>query len=220
MKIKYLFVAIFSFLFINPDVYAICGKQDMLRIKEIANNVTFTVQYDKDEEGKDTGLYNIVIDGLTEELYLIDESNPEREYWYDSTNGGKLLFEDLNDGKYEYTILYKNCDPGEVRTVAMNVLKYNHYANDPLCDGIEETELDVCSRAYQGTLTDEIFKEKVEQYKKSLSLNSVSKENSDNSSNGIIDNLKRYYIYIIIGLVLITTVTIIMVVNKKRGELE
>ena len=215
MKVKYLLVMILMFLFMTPSVYATCGKNDMLRIKDIANEIKITAQYAKDQNGKDTGYYDLMITGLTNELYMVEEITKE-EYYYNPDYDGVFYISDLQEGKYRFKVYYDTCDE-LVRTIVYKLPKYNHYANNPLCEGIEEDELDVCNRTYQLELTDELFEEKINEYKNSFGLNNLE---DDKQSNNIISFIKKYYIYIGIAILALIIIIISIVVKRRREVLE
>ena len=215
MKVKYLLVMILMFLFMTPSVYATCGKNDMLRIKDIANEIKITAQYAKDQNGKDTGYYDLMITGLTNELYMVEEITKE-EYYYNLDYNGVFYISDLQEGKYRFKVYYDTCDE-LVRTIVYKLPKYNHYANNPLCEGIEEDELDVCNRTYQLELTDELFEEKINEYKNSFGLNNLE---DNNQSNNIISFIKKYYIYIGIAILALIIIIISIVVKRRREVLE
>lgn len=213
MKIKYILISILLFLCIIPNVHAKCGKSDMIRIKDIANAITITAQYAKDEHGKDTGYYNLIIEGLTNELYMI-ETTMQKEYHY--SENGKLTINDLNGNKYKFKVYYEACDSELIRIIDYKLPKYNHYARDPLCEGLSE-ELDVCNRTYQEEITEEMFKQKIEEY--TTKQEEIRKE-ENKIINKIVDFLIEYYFYVIIVIILIVGLTSAMVINKKRGALE
>lgn len=219
MKLKYVLVTFLMFISIIPNVNALCGSKDMIEKKEIANDITITAQYAKDENGKDTGKYNLVIEGLVEEFYIIEEITDET-YYYNETINGTLTISNLESGNYRFHIYYEVCEDELVKTIKYKLPKYNHYANNPLCEGITEDDLAVCNRLYQGELTDEIFEQKIEEYKKSLNIETQIQKGENNIVNKIMDFFKDYYIYIIAVFILIIVIIIRIVVNKKRGALE
>lgn len=219
MKVKYILLTIFIFLFMTPDAYAYCGRADMSRIKDIANKISLTAQYAKDENGNDTGKYNVIISNLTDEIYIIEELT-KNEYYYDSNNNGTIVINNLENQKYKFNIHYERCDDELIRTIDYTLPKYNHYANDPLCEGISEEELDVCGRLYQEELDDETFYKKIEEYLSKTENKEQTEKTSSNLYNKIIEILKKYYIYIIATIVLIVIITSTIVINKKRGALE
>jgi len=226
MKLKYILIFILTFLFMVPDVNAeegYCDLNDYARIKNIVNKITITSEYAKDENGNDTGKFNLVIKDLTDELFIIDEITP-KEYYFEDTENGTIIIKNVIDVTYKFTIYYKTCDDKLIKTITHKVPKYNYYANNPLCEGIKEEELNVCNRLYQGDLDDETFKKIVNNYKESIDINNQEineeKNNISNNANKVPNLLEKYYIYIIIGVIVIVILVSATLINRKRGALE
>lgn len=237
MKLKYILIFVLTFLFMVPDVDAVCGIEDMNRIQKVANNVKFTNQFSKDENGNDTGYFDLIISGLTEEIYLVDEKNGET-YYYDFTDNGTIKFNSLSTDNYKFEIYSKECEDyieslsdeddyedlddevvnEPIRTINHKIPKYNRYANNQLCNGITEIELDVCNRLYQGELTDEKFEKIVKDFREEY-LNEKPEEET-NILNKIMNFLENYYMYIIGGVILIVIAIVAIILNRKRGALE
>ena len=217
MKIKYLLVSILLFLFITPKVNAYCSKDNMLKVKEKANNITLKTQYHKNENNLDTGNFNITFEGLTQELYILNQLTGEK-YYYNNTNNGTFTIKNLPTGNYTFTVHYDICYSELMRTINYKLPKYNHYANDKLCEGLKD-EIDICSRNYQGELTKEEFEKKVKEYRKDIGIKEPE-EIPNTTFEKIVDLLLKYYPYIIIGIIVIVGITIKLVINKKRGALE
>lgn len=247
MKTKYILISIVSFFSIIPNAYARCGREDMKRITDIANNITVTAQYAKDENGHDNGNYNLIINGLTEEIHMVEETTGNAYYYYDpetqekpeeiyqieemvkninyynSTANVQITMNNLNSNKYRFKIYYDTCDSELIRTIVYDLPKYNDYANDPLCEGINEEDLDVCSRKYQDEIDYETFKEKVNEYKEINNLlteDDNEQQEEKNIFKQIVDFIKQYYFYIIALIVLIVITVSIITIKKKRGALE
>lgn len=237
MKLKYILIFILTFLFMVPDVNAVCGIEDTEKIQKVAKNVKFTNQFSKDDNGKDTGYFDLIISGLTEEIYLVDETTGET-YYYDSTDNGTIKFNSLSANNYRFEIYSKECEEyiedlseednyedlddefvnEPIRTINHKIPKYNHYANNPLCNGITEIELDVCNRLYQGELTNEKFEKIVKDFREEY-LNEEPYEET-NILNKIVNFLENYYMHIIGGVILIIVAIVAIIINRKRGALE
>lgn len=216
MKIKYLFITILLFLFITPRANALCSKDNMLKVKEKANNIMVETQYSKDNNGNDTGNFNITFKGLTQELYISNQLTGEK-YYYNNTDNGTMTLTNLPTGNYIFKVHYDVCYSELMRTINYKLPKYNHYANDKQCDGLKD-QIDICSRSYQGNITKEEFETKIKEYKKELGIK--EEELPKTQFDKIIKLLLEYYPYIIAGIIVIVAITIKLVINKKRGELE
>lgn len=218
MKLRYILVTILTFLFITPNVNAdACDAEDILNKKKYSEKITVTLQYAKDANGNDTGLYNIVIKDVTPEFTIIERKTNNVYSYEDIPENGIININDLTSGNYKIEVYSSECEGDLLRTINYKLPNYNHYANNPLCDGISEEELDVCNRAYQGKITDEIFEREINKYNQKIEqLYQTENENSNNIGGF----LKKYYIYIIIAIVLIIIATGVFIFNKKRGVLE
>ena len=131
MKLKYAIAIILMFILV-PDVHAIdCDKNDRLNKKELANGITIKASLAKDENGKDTGNYNLTIEGLIEDFYL--EETVTGQYYYDDYFvDGTLTINNLESGNYRFKIYYEICANELLRTIKYRLPKYNHYANNSL----------------------------------------------------------------------------------------
>ena len=217
MKLKYVLLSIITFLLVIPNVYAdgYCGKNDILRVKDDASNITIEAELYKDENDKETGTFNLIIKGLTDELYLKDNLTGQI-YNYKNLEEGTLILKNKESNNYVFNIYYDRCEDELMRTIRYKLPKYNHYANDPLCEGITGEELDVCDKWYSKDLNDDKFKQRIEEYKESLGISN----NDNNSNNKMMDFFKKYYIYFIGLAIAIIIIISVIVVNKKRGALE
>lgn len=217
MKFKYLLLTILLFLFITPKVNALCSKKNMLEVKEKANNIMLETQYHKKENNTDTGNFNITFKGLTQELYILNQTTGEK-YYYNNTDNGTFTIYNLPTGNYIFKVHYEVCYSELMRTINYKLPKYNHYANDKLCEGLKD-KIEICSRTYQGNLIKEEFEKKVKEYRNELGIKEPE-ELPDTTFDKIMNFLLKYYLYIIIGIILIVAITIKIVINKKRGALE
>ena len=215
MKLKYILLSIITFLLVIPNVYAItrCDWDDIYRIQDVADKITIESELFKDENGKETGTFNLIIKGITEDLYIKDNLTNET-YYYEDSELGTLILKNKESSSYSFSINYDYCDEMLIKTIRYKLPKYNHYANDPLCEGITGEELDVCDKWYSKKLDDDTFKQKIEEYKESLGIS------NNDTNNKVMEFVKKYYIYFIGIIIAIIIIISVIVVNKKRGALE
>ena len=174
---------------------------------------TFTyTNFDKDEEGN--------LAGLTEE---------ELKYKKVDVDNNTITITGIPFGSYNFTIASfgnNNCYE-DIRTENLNLEKYNSYADDPLCEGIDPSELEICDPWYQGNIDDETFEEKINDYKQSQIKEPEEEkeppEEKEDIGKTIINFLVDNYITIIIAVVAIVTISLIIQVifkrTKKPGDL-
>lgn len=219
MKIKYVIASILLFCCIIPDVNALCSKSDILRARIDANNITPEINRLKDEQGKYTGKYNIIFKGFTKDFY-IKEKNTGIIYAYNSVQDGNLIVKNIEGGNLEFNIYYQRCSDEHMRTIKYNLPKYNYYSDSPLCEGISESELEICGNWYRGELTEESFNEQINKYREELEQKQLEEQSKDTILNRIKNYLIEYYIYIISGIILIVIIVSLIVFRKKQYSLD
>ncbi len=215
MNIKMRFVVFFclAFLFMNQCVFAAyCGKDDFERIKNVANDIS--IEYSLREDSDVKGMYDIIVTGLTSELY-IKETSHDIVIAYDGTDNGTYILEGISGDNYTFEIYYERCASTLVRTITLNVPKYNSLSESPLCDGISGEDLDVCDEWYQGDLDEDKFNESIEEYNKNL-----QKEQIEETFNKVIEFFKGNFIYMISAIAIVAAIIIVIYIKKKRSALD
>ena len=218
-NIKHLILTTILFLTITPKAYArsYCSNADMLNVKRDALKVTIDYELDKDPEN--VGLFNITINGLTEDLSIHEKVTNMYNDWNDTNETGKLTFQ-LTEDNYEFKIYYNMCSDKSIRTMQLNLPKYNYYADTPSCENISKEDLEVCDEWYQGDLDDETFNKIISDYNKKNEEQKKQEQQENTILNKIIKFLSNYYIYIIGVIILIVIITFIMINRKKKYSLE
>lgn len=226
-----------------------CSDSKILELKEAAKNIEINYEYNKDakstdyleydymgEEDEETeieeelvinikGAMNLIITGLPKGMY-IEEEEYGRYFDYSMQEDGKIIIENVGGGSKTFEVYSEEC-LSSIKTIIVDVPKYNVYHEDPLCEGISGDDLAVCGEFYNGDISYDILKASVEQYKNELN-NKKSEDNVvDNNSetnNNIVSNvtssLEKYYLYIIAGVVLLIAIVIFIRVRRKRSVLE
>lgn len=249
MNNKTLYFIVFVMIFLFPfSVKADeCSDSKILELKEAAKNIEINYEYNKDAKSTDyiddyeegeiiddlepvidiKGAVNLIITGLPKGMY-IEEREYGRFFHYDMQVDGKIIIEKVGGGTKSFAVYSNECYD-EIRSISIDVPKYNIYHEDPLCEGISGDDLAVCGEFYNGDISYETFKASVEQYKSELS-NKKSEDKSidDTSKNSNVDKvvnkvsstLEDYYIYIIAGVVLLVAIVIFIRVRRKRSVLE
>jgi len=222
MKKRYLIVLIVLFLIITPNVNAaMCDKTDILRVKGEANNVNIEYELIQNKDGSDniSGLFNIRIKGLTEDL-IVDEEKTGRSFSSGSAVDGVITIKNVEGEKFVFKLRYKKCDNKVMRTIKINLPKYNEYSLHESCEGISEEELEICGKWYQGELNEEIFQKKIKEYQEELKLKQEQEQKENTIFKRIVRFLLNYYIYIITAVVLIAAVITAIIVRRKRYSLD
>ena len=221
MKIRYVIVTLLLFLFITPKVNAsMCSKSDMLRVKGDANTVKITYEHVlANEQGDVSGLFNLLITGLTEDLVLVEEATG-RTYSSNSNVDGVITIKNIQGNNFVFKLFYPNCDNKLMRTIKFSLPKFNFYSLHESCKNITEDDLEICNMWYQGELDDNIFNKKMEEYLKLKEEKTKQAKKENTFFKQIINFLVNYYLYIISTIVLIVIITVVIIIKRKRSILE
>ncbi len=222
-KILYAIIFIMCFTFKINDIYADELEKILEPYKKEAEKVTARYQLDEnytdENDNKKNGIFIIEISNLTEDLKVkIDDGDFIR---YDKTDNGTLILNGIESG-IKKIYIYSVKVPTYLRTITVNIPKYNYYSEREECNGISKEELDVCDKWYKYELNETTFLKKINEYKK------TQEENKDNNNqskiqiifNNIVNFLKSYFIYIIIFIVIVCGITIYITIRKKKYSLE
>lgn len=218
MRFRYFLLVIILVLFSLDNVNAVvCDSNDIVRLKELAQNVDVSYQYVNNVEDEaennqvdnldefdgivSNDIYNVQISNITDEIYIKDTNY--NEYRLNDAVDGILHFT-TNSGTVTYYVYSSNCLDKLLRTITLQLDKYNIYADSKECEGISAEELAVCDKWYQGDLSYSQFIKKIDEY------------NLEHST----DNFSRKYIYIVIGGGIVVAVVVWFIIRRKRSVLE
>lgn len=166
--------------------------------------------------------FNITIYNLTKDIYAVinNESNYQ-SINVDSTNidNGKYTFttdDFTNVIKYQIEIYssLENCSGKKLRTFYFTKPKLNPYASYGIC--LENPNVSYCKKfiTKDVNVTEEQLINAIE------ALQTTTKETSSKKSNNFITFIKNYYLYLIIGVVVLGgIITVIIKIYKKRTAL-
>lgn len=196
-----------------------CDSATLNDLKALAEKVNVSVTYDE-EALNDRGVNEskVTVTGiLSNDIYAM------------TRDGSSLFtFDDNVDGSIVETVttlsdeldIYSDLCPGKVlRKIPLSLKKYNKYYESEECAGIKDGELDVCNKYYDGDLTEEQFKAKVNKYKNNVV---VAEEDANKLSvSNFISNVKdNLVVVIIIGVVIIGVIGFLIYKRYKDNILE
>lgn len=219
MRVKILLLFVIGFFMFTSDVSAaICDKEHVNQLKELAKQVEISYEYlDYSDEMHNSGdgeyiinSYLITINLISDELYVIHEN---REYYYNQDNGGIVSFS-VNSGRVDLSVNSYTCAGYQLRSETINLPKFNTYSYRGECKELEEYDLDVCDPWYQGTITDDRFNKIVQEY---LTPDEVAEENVFDK---ILSFFKDNYLFIIGGVVIVGILIVGIIFYRKRSVLE
>ena len=217
---KFLIFTLVSLIVNTNIIYAQCTTKDTEYFKSIEDK--YQITYDFDKETK-TYTLNLSYGDISSFSYVILGDN----------------IDDINSTVTKFKIIITNVTPGEyiihiagatescndiVKTEEITIPKYNEYAFDPACEGIEEFVL--CSPTYDKELDYNTFISRVNSYKKSKANNDNKKDNIEEKPTITewLKNNSQYIIYGVIGIIgLIIIIIIVKVIynrERKRRRLE
>ena len=219
-KFIYLIIMLLLFMFNGNDVKADCDENiDELKVEAKKIEITYKLneEYYVNEE-KVTGTFIIEIKNMPSTMFA-RILGPDIYIWYEEDN--VIVKDGIEDGTKKIAIYSEKCGI-HLRTVSVKIPKYNKYSEREECIGIDTEELDVCDKWYPYELNESTFQYKINKYiekQQEKQEQQIEKEKTK-VMDTIIEFLKNYYIYIIMGIVTIVLITLLIVVRKKRYSLE
>jgi len=225
-KFKYLLTTILLFFIITPKVNAgYCDKDNIAKMKEEAEGIKVIYRLDNEyynDVGElQKGIYKLEVTGLTENLYAKIEDK-DTYFTYGAIQDGKATKTGFEAGKVNFKIYYRKCNT-LLKEVTFELPVYNIYSERQECLDLGENDLDVCSSNYQYEIDEDTFLKKINEYKKNIeeiNANPEEKPTFDKTIDAIVNFLKKYYIYIIITILLVIMATIYLLIRKRKYELE
>ena len=217
---KFLIFTLVSLIVNTNIIYAECTTKDTEYFKSIEDK--YQITYDFDKETK-TYILNLSYGDISSFSYVILGDN------IDDINStvtkDKIIITNVTPGEYTIHITgaTQSCND-IVKTEEITLPKYNEYAFDPACEGIEEFVL--CSPTYDKKLDYNTFISRVNSYKKSKANDDNKKDNTEEklTITEWLKNNSQYIIYGVIGIIgLIIIIIIVKVIynrERKRRRLE
>jgi len=230
MSKKYMKLLIISFVFMCiplVKVNADCDVTEQNRLASLAANVKISYEYEEeyiDEVGVlSAGVFRINISGLTEELYVVEESLNFR-FSYENNVDGIVTIDGFPGGDKQLSIYGKSSTCNNlIKRVTLAIPRFNYYALDERCANVDSSEFALCDRWYQYNITEETFNARYNEYMKSLNKKEEPKEEEpqkeetwmDKTINFIKDNI----VFVIAGIILVISLIVYLIIRKKRNEL-
>lgn len=209
-KYLYFLIILFLVIILPSEVSADCTDTEIVRLSNIAKNVTYSYQYDEK-----TDRFSITFTNLTNEIKLVSAMT-KKEY----TSDKEITINNFYSGSYKFNIYAKNnkCTSDILTTRYIKMPYINDFYNSELCKGIEDYSY--CSKWVDSKFSYDVWYSKVTKYKEKLE----EKEKIEKKEvKGIFDKtfeLLIYiyinYYYIILPLIIIILCSIIYYKNKKN----
>lgn len=204
---KFLFI-FFCFLFSIINTYAgECTNNEYKELKELARQIQF--QYDTSDLEKTSGVmgFEVYLYNFSNKFYIdagkwsnINYSgNPQYVGNYGSGNSIKVIV---------YASSKTNCEDSRLTSITLQLPTYNPYSFRSEC--INNKNLNVCKKWIDTSdVSEERFLELIRKkiVKEDLSIIQI-----------VLNFIKEYLIFIIIGIVLILTIIIIKIIKDKKKK--
>lgn len=205
--IKILFIIVCYFAYSSNVLADLCDKEHIKELKELANKVD--VNYEYIEGGDLVNSYIININLLSDKLFVMHEYNT---YYYNQEKNGLITFV-VNSGNIKVTIHSDTCVGYKLRTISLNLPKFNIYSYKTECKELEKYDLDVCDPWYQSTINDNYFYSVVNKF--------LNKPEEKETFIDKIINFYNEYQLIIVGSISFVVLSIIgIILYRKRSVLE
>ncbi|MBQ2872917.1 MAG: hypothetical protein IJE89_02850 [Bacilli bacterium] len=217
-NIKYSFLTLMLFLICITNTYAACTEEAKKEFKKIEDQYTVKYKYDKT-----TKSYEVTFGYTKSNMYgyETDESLSDMEYIKSDEKGFTARIKKPGEYKINVVGVTQECND-TLKTITLKLPEYNKYADDPLCEGIEEFVL--CQPTYDKEIDYETFVSRVNTYKKTKKPNEKQEEEQIeeklNMFQYIKDNLGQ--IIIISSFAILLTITIVITAKsiKESRRLE
>ena len=210
-KVFYLTLFIVFMLFnINIVMAEACDSEDMARLKGLAAGVSYSSEYVGDKPNADSyQQYNVNFIGLTNEIYVGDSHRT-----FSVTSDSQTI--KLESGINTLEIYSKNCYDLRLKSIKIELPRFNSYSASLECEGLENSDFEMCNPWYQGEVGDDFY-EKVAEYKRKNNL-SEDINDSDSGDSGIVNYIfnNKITVSIVFAFIILLAVIIILIRRKKN----
>lgn len=204
-KLKYLLFL----LFIPFTVNAACSSTELSKYKSLAAHVNN--YYDYNGSSFDVTIYN-----LSSELKVVDKGNGNT--YYADSNMGDLVIRGYSAGSSVNFAIYPingECSDYRVFTIYVNLPHYNNYFNDEVCLNNSNS---LCSKWINTSMySHDEFVQKVKESNAQEITPDIEPEKID--EYGFFDFLADYYIFILLGIIVLGSTGIYFLDKKNRFDL-
>jgi len=197
------------FLFITPVYAKECTDEDIEYLTALAEKIEISYELiDSDDGTRD---------------FLLKAYNLDNKFYFKMPNGMHLSIDkkELELGSFiefnnikigVYGSEKSNCLDEEIRFITVNLPRFNDYSKTEECS--KNKDLDVCKEFYDtSNISEEEFKEIIKKHNEKPVVS---------DDNIIIGFIKEYWLYLLIGIVviLVPTITYIVIKNKRRVKID
>lgn len=209
---KVLFMLFVIVMFFNINIVKaddICSDEELARIKAIANNISYNYKFvGTDDNIAGIQTYSVSFSGITNDVYITDTS-----YQYKANSDSDIIY--IDSGKRNFMVLSDNCFGKILRTIQLDLPKFNEYSTRIECIEDNSPKIDYCNPWYQGDITDNQFYKTIKEY-------NINIENSNKTTKDKIMEFieKKYYIVLSTIIVLFIFIVAKILINHNKNILE
>lgn len=222
-NIKYVFFILCVF-FVNVFyVRASCTNEEITNLKEDTKKIKITYKHLGEVDlGEGEVYYNyfkLKANNLSDDFYVLLSKNTNRLI----PNNG-IIETTVYSGKWDFHIYSNKCGM-KINTIEIIIPTFNIYSLDPLCEGIDANDFELCSKYYEYNIGYDDFVQRVTRYR---DINNVGMPVDDEIFinkylNKILVFFNQYELYFLVGfiaLMLIILIILLLRKRRKRGVLE
>ena len=222
IKNKYIISTLVLSLLCMNKTYAVCTEQAREEFEKIEDQYKIIPEFNKQKK-----TYKLTIERAQPHNY---DYNFYIDYTYMCHDISETIMEcyGIKPGEYEVNIVGQTNKCNEIiKKQTLELLRYNEFFDDPLCEGIEEFVL--CQEMYNKELDYETFVSRVNSYKKKKQ----EKNNTENELNktpkptaiqkikkNIEENLIQIIIIMVFVILLTSSILVAIKFIKQRRRLE
>ena len=197
------------FLFITPVYAKECTDEDIEYLTALAEKIEISYEFVESEEGNHS--FNLIAYNLDNRLYLHLPNGGD--VWSNSSKTELGLFwDDKNFDIKVYGSEHSTCEDEELYIINVELPYYNEYSKTEECS--KNKELDVCKEFYYTSdISEEEFKEIIKNHNEKPLVS---------NGNKLVIFIKEYWLYLLIGMlvILVPTITYVVIKNKKRVKID
>ena len=226
-NIKYILFTLL-FLFFNVIcVNASCTDEELLELKNLADDINITYKHlgkVENDEGIFYNRFDITVKNIPDDFYILTLDNTIK-----MVPSNKTIKKMFNNGTWYFDIYSNKCDE-KISVIKVYIPKFNKYSLDPLCEGVDGDKFPLCGKYYEYTddITPTEFQERVKHYRLIYNIKQNDTDLSEENNfkvvfNNVFNFVSEYRIYFLIVLLCLFISTIVVIIvrrSKKRGVLE
>lgn len=204
-------------LLLPLSVKAECSNSEKVRLQKIAGNVNFKIDYTENYPKVD---FHITITNMHPDIRIFDTYTGNiYTYGMDPNNQSEITIYNYKDDKtiqYIFYSQYANCKDEIVFKNYVTLPSYNHYYMDKLCQGLNGYKL--CQKWEKNTMNYAEFLTSINKYRENHNItnNATDNDNEKYKYDEIINFVSKYYLFILIPIIIICS-GLIVYLDKKDG---